>query len=75
MYRDTSSYFLLRSGDYKKTSLQTTKSHPETINDIAYPGRADCRPGIVGLALQRVPAARRVRGFLDVPAAVTPRSI
>jgi len=31
--------------------------------------------GIVGLALQRVPAARRVRGFLDVPAAVTPRSI
>ena len=37
MYRDTSSYFLLRSGDYKKNSLQTTT---QTINDIAYCGPA-----------------------------------
>ena len=38
MYRDTSSNFLLRSGDNKNVCLQTTKSQPETCNDIAYSG-------------------------------------
>ena len=35
---DTSSKISFRSGHTKKTCLQTTKSHPETCNDIAYHG-------------------------------------